>query len=418
MIVISKKKTRTCNAFVQWRVLQLFFIIMCFLTLVYEYDYSDNALPLSTSTSDLLPDIAVEEPLPLTPNVVTEQRRRAQKCPKEIDGLQYVKQRRRKMALSAVRPWQLSLLNDKWGFYVFCKANGIRVPEMYMCSADGTKPLKDWREPADGLGFVVKVKDGHSAKGVYLMESGFGGREQISGDIMTREVMIKQLVRDLAKTSRKKPLNSFHAEELLKGPTGGIPPDYKFWVANGEILYADITFNRGNEMKCEAYVNEQFDRVDEHGCFGRNKNYQLPIPGQCSVSTIVGPIVGLKRCGDFARPKDWDKLLAMAKKMSRIIGIFVRIDMYVHQGEVVMGEASFTPTAGHYHCGAKLDENGCIDPCLFGRFWKRQNDAFNTTEGGPIMPEPAAFKGWEQMSDKEKCERVMEASSNSKSPPF
>jgi hypothetical protein len=30
--------------------------------------------------------------------------------------------------------------------------------------------------------------------------------------------------------------------------------------------------------------------------------------------------------------------------MSRVIGITVRIDMYMHQGEVVMGEFTFTPS--------------------------------------------------------------------------
>jgi hypothetical protein len=56
----------------------------------------------------------------------------------------------------------------------------------------------------------------------------------------------------------------------------------------------------------------------------------------------------------------------MAKKMSRIVGIYVRIDMLLHQGEVVMGELTFTRMAGKIHCIAKLDENGCIDPCLVG----------------------------------------------------
>jgi hypothetical protein len=93
----------------------------------------------------------------------------------------------------------------------------------------------------------------------------------------------------------------------------------------------------------------------------------------------------------------------MAKKMSRMIGIYVRIDMYMNQGEVVMGEATLLPsTVYQYHCSAELDENGFIDPCLFGRFWKRQNDAFDNTEGGSITPEPASFKGWEQLSMKEK----------------
>jgi hypothetical protein len=100
----------------------------------------------------------------------------------------------------------------------------------------------------------------------------------------------------------------------------------------------------------------------------------------------------------------------MAKKMSRIIGIFVRIDIYIHVGEVVMGEATFLRTLATHHCSANLGENGCIDPCLMGRFWKRQNDAFNNTEGEPITQEPTACKGWEQLSSNEKCERVMKAS--------
>jgi hypothetical protein len=51
----------------------------------------------------------------------------------------------------------------------------------------------------------------------------------------------------------------------------------------------------------------------------------------------------------------------MAKKMSRIIGIDVRIDMYMHQGEVIMDEATFLPALDRLHCFAELDENGCID---------------------------------------------------------
>jgi hypothetical protein len=491
MVVVSTKNTRTRNTLAQQPAFHVFFIL-CFITLItLTYLYSDSALPLSstsdflvdntvdkiqplprhdiikqsalslsstsdliadnagkehlplpphdipkqsalplTTTSDLIADNAVEELLPLEPNVVTKHgKQRVQNCPKEIDGLDFIKQRHkrglevRKQRLEGKPapwdfPWQQSgrFLNDKWGFYVFCKANGFRVPEIYMCSTDGPKTLKDWREPA-GLGFVVKIKDGYKSRGVYLMESGFGGREQISGHNMTREMVMEKMQKV---ENRNQPVGNLHAEELLKGPTAGIaPPDYKFNVANGEILYVAIIHNRGTDLECSALFNEQFDRVDEHGCFGWSAEYKPPKPGKCSVSTKDrrGPVAEYARCGDFARPKEWDELVAMAKKFSRIIGIYVRIDMYMHEGEIVMGEATFLQMLGKYHCFSKLDENGCIDPCLMGRFWKRQNDAFNNTQGGPITPEPASFKGWEQLSSKEKCERVMEASSSTRSLP-
>jgi hypothetical protein len=108
-------------------------------------------------------------------------------------------------------------------------------------------------------------------------------------------------------------------------------------------LFVDIMHNRGTDLACEAYVNQQFHLVDECGCFGWNRDYEPPKPGECSVSSTVNRVTDYPLCGDIVRPKDWDKLLAMAKKMSRIIGIFVRIDMYIHQGEVVIGEATFLP---------------------------------------------------------------------------
>jgi hypothetical protein len=425
MVVVSTKNTRTsCNSLIAQRpVLQLLFIL-CFITLAYLYtlpslsatsDFLDTitkayALPLNT-TSDSLVDNAVDNILPLVPNTTSTQYKRAQNCPKEIDGLHFIRERMAKRKTGDF-PWQQSgFLNDKWGFYVFCKANGIRVPEIYMCSAEGPESLKDWKEPA-GLGFVVKIKDGSASQGVYLMESGWGGREQISGEIMTREMVTENL------RNQKHANGNIHAEELLKGPTTGVaPPDYKFYVANGEILYVAIVQNRGTDLECSGNYNEHFQRVDEHGCFGLNRNYRPPKQGQCSVSDAGGSVAPYQRCGDFARPKDWDKLITMAKKMSRIIGIFVRIDMYMHQGEVVMGEATFLPMKGQFHCFSKLDENGCVDPCLMGRFWKRQNDVFNNTEGGPITPEPASIKGWQQLSTKEKCKRVMEFSASSRSLP-
>jgi hypothetical protein len=102
-------------------------------------------------------------------------------------------------------------------FISFAKPTAFVCPK-FTCSTDGPKSLKDWREHV-GLGFVVKIKDGYKSRGVYLMESGFGGREQISGHNMTRErVMRKMQIVE----NRGQPVGNLHAEELLKGPTTGV----------------------------------------------------------------------------------------------------------------------------------------------------------------------------------------------------
>lgn len=294
------------------------------------------------------------------------------------------------------------------------------MPEIYFCDSKGPDSLRLWEESAiyagggnDGRkGFVVKLKSGQGSQGVYLLESGFGGREMLSGKInMTRTEVISSLQKVIKKWGNNWG-NNFHVEELLTGPVSGVAPnDYKFHVANGEIVYAAVMANRGTDRACTAIVDEHFERCDHHGCFGndRPESYVPPSsPGECAVANSSTSFDGSKRCSDFSKPLEWDLITATAKKMSRIIGIYVRIDMYVHRGEVVLGEATFLPALGKHHCFSTLDQNGCIDPCGLGRFLKQQNELFNNEEGGPIPPEPDVMKGWRHLSDKEKCERVME----------
>jgi len=266
------------------------------------------------------------------------------------------------------------------------------------------------------VGFVVKVRSGHESRGVYVMESGFGGIEQLSGQNMTQEEVVGALRAEATTLKTKRQKNgeeyNFHVEELLPGPEPGVvPTDYKFYGSNGEIMYVAIITNRGTDQKCTALVDENFVRVDEFGCFELNWKKQPPLPpGQrCGLAANSSrPFKGHSRCSNFRRPPEWDLLLAMAKKMSRIIGIFARIDLYLHHGEVVLGEATFRPVTGQYHCFSKLDDTGCVDPCIMGRFLKSQNELFSNDEGGPIPPEPEISKEWRHLSDEEKCQKVME----------
>jgi hypothetical protein len=84
-------------------------------------------------------------------------------------------------------------------------------------------------------------------------------------------------------------------------------------------------------------------------------------------------------CGDFARPKESENLVATwpRKRVASSASLSGSTCLCISRRNCHMGEATFLPSLGKFHYAAKLDENGCIDPCLMGRFWKRQNDAFN-----------------------------------------
>ena len=50
--------------------------------------------------------------------------------------------------------------------------------------------------------------------------------------------------------------------------------------------------------------------------------------------------------GDAERPKEFDEMVSVAKKLSEGWP-FVRVDLYVHEGNVYFGEMTFHPAGGY-----------------------------------------------------------------------
>ncbi len=112
-------------------------------------------------------------------------------------------------------------------------------------------------------------------------------------------------------------------QELLLGPDGQLPHDYKFFMMNGECSAVQLNAGPFGEKRL-AY----FSREWEH----------LPVtrPG----SGFLPP-----HDEDLAQPAHLDLMLLAARKLSKGID-FVRVDLYDLADRVAFGELTNYPSAG------------------------------------------------------------------------
>jgi hypothetical protein len=109
-------------------------------------------------------------------------------------------------------------------------------------------------------------------------------------------------------------------EELLAGPDGGIPDDYKFFVFHGQCHYVQVDAGR-------------FDRRTQD-FFDPNWNH-LELSGGPAWADPAHP-----------RPADLDTMIALAEKLGAKTD-FVRVDLYNLGDRIVFGELTSYPAGGH-----------------------------------------------------------------------
>lgn len=115
--------------------------------------------------------------------------------------------------------------------------------------------------------------------------------------------------------SKIKPL--IICEELIKDKKHSSPIDYKFFCFNGVPKFILVLGDRDSTLKRQYY---DFDwNVIE-----------------CTKT---------KEIGDFNKPKNFDKMIEVAAKLSEDFK-FVRVDLYNVDGKIYFGELTFTPHGG------------------------------------------------------------------------
>jgi len=351
-----------------------------------------------------------------------------QHCPDEEDFNMWIRARNSRWGkpsyLAEQKIWQMSI-GDKIGGYLFARKMGVKVPRILFCTGAGPEGLANY-VPKD-RGFVVKDVYGHSSNNVYVMESGFGGKNRINQHIMSLE--------DIQNDFREANATDIYVEEVIDSgrDDGTVPDDYKFYCFNGNIVNIRVVRNRGTERHCLAFYDEDWNRHDQFGCFLHEK--QKPRGNKADPTTGCYPVqkavADNKRrfCSDVPPPSSYKKMLTIAKRLSKRIGVFMRIDMFENaDGQVVLGK--FTPFSsfGNYQCAAKVVD-GCIDSCFLGRTWKesslvdgmpyeyqegweKRDDGkmvkrvLPPLEGGPITHSPEYLKGWNKLSMEQKCEKI------------
>ena len=109
-----------------------------------------------------------------------------------------------------------------------------------------------------------------------------------------------------------------YAEELLRSETGGLPPDYKFFVFGGKVRMVQVDRDRFTRHTQALY--------DEHWRF---------IPG--TVAAAQG--------GHVDPPHSLATMIRSAEQLSAGVD-FVRVDLYAIAGKAYFGELTTSPNKG------------------------------------------------------------------------
>lgn len=138
----------------------------------------------------------------------------------------------------------------------------------------------------------------------------------------------------------KKIPNNIICEKLLLDKKGNIPNDYKFHC-----------FNNNGKFKC--FLQIEINRFGNHTRNIYDENFNL-----------INLTTGLDNYkGKVAKPKNYDEMIYVAKKLSEDFN-YVRVDLYNVNGKIYFGELTFTHNAGFsiFNPG-KYNE-------LWGSYWK------------------------------------------------
>lgn len=110
-------------------------------------------------------------------------------------------------------------------------------------------------------------------------------------------------------------------EEYLDDSSGS-PPDYKFYVVEGTARFCHYIYNRHESAK------EQVIDID-----GNDMRLEL--------------YPAFSYGNGFEKPRQWGSMIAAAEALGRGFKC-VRVDLYLINGRILVGEMTFWPMAGHY----------------------------------------------------------------------
>lgn len=164
--------------------------------------------------------------------------------------------------------------------------------------------------------YVIRPTRGSGCTGVFIMRNGlnlFDNKHYSDAEIL---VLLRACVNEF-------PNQHILIEEFLQNEAGAyeIPIDYKFFCFNGKIAGISVIKRLGPHTGTCAFFNEHWIPIEP-------LTLSYPYPYKSGQT----------------KPRCFDEMVEQVKKLSKIYGIFVRIDFYATSKGAVFGE--FTPTPG------------------------------------------------------------------------
>ena len=341
--------------------------------------------------------------------------RSAEHCPMDESFPTYIRARNQIVQTSPSTIEQLGYwfhyLQDKAAAFAFTAASGYHAPKVLCCASPSTWATDCAAATTGSGGFVIRaVGDQHSNAAVYVLPSGFGGPELTRPLSALTQAQVVSNINGLTI-----PPTKIIVEEFIQGSGGSLPDEYKIHAFNGTVGAISMILNRGTNCACYAEVDQDWNRLDLNGCFVPNMPFGLSSNQACfDIDFDEGkkhphPMKGHDLCGKLPLVSPsclLAEMVAAAEAISKIIGVYVRIDMFVSgDNKLFIQEYTFNHNNGLRHCASKrVDSLGCIDSCFLGRMWK--NNAKNQDQlvlGGPATPVPSVFAGWGSASLTSQC---------------
>lgn len=207
--------------------------------------------------------------------------------------------------------WQRRLSN-KLNAKEFAQLNGCKTATLYWKGRD-VEQIDFSALPAQ---YVIRPTRGSGCTGVFIMNNGlnlFDNKHYAPEEIRS---LLKECVNEF-------PNQNVLVEEFLQNEAGEyeIPVDYKFYCFNGKIAGLGVINRLGPLKGTCSFFNEHWIPIE-------------PLTFSYPYDYRSGQV----------KPKCFDEMVEQVKKLSKIYGIFVRLDFYATSKGAVFGE--FTPTPG------------------------------------------------------------------------
>lgn len=327
--------------------------------------------------------------------------------------------------------WWYHYTDDRAGGYSFSRANGVAAPPLQCCVTTVDQLLGTAGNPSSSLCFdgtpawnapvVIRAEGHHGGTGVFVLPSGLdpsgGSTPELAVGIGTITLaQVRAYLTSLSPTPTKFLVETFIAGSG-SGATAKLPNEYKFHMFNGKIGSISAFLNPGTPCGCYGEYSEKWECLHEYGCFktempfgltyGQCYKVDFPAPGEPVHTTTVK---GYDLCGFVPPPKPclFNKMKEIAKKLSLLVGVYVRIDMFATDTGVYVQEYTFNHLGGTKHCASKL-EFDCVDSCFLGKTWfESGTTSEERAQGGPKKPRPSVFPvTYGSTTDSAQCSKAL-----------